>query len=531
MGKRSIWLIFSMVVIGFILVGCASEPDESGAEGNGDGQAQQEGGDLVIATVSDAVALDPAGVNDVPSFDVQYNIFEKLVKHDSDMNLQPSLAKSWETVDDNTWQFELQEGVTFHDGEPFNAEAVKANIERMLDPEVAAPHSYLLDGVEEVVAVDEYTVQFKTEYPISGLPSNLTHPVGSMISPKLIEEDYAAMENGENPGSVINENPIGTGYFKFDEWNTGQYLRLVKNEDYWDGTANIDTVTFKVVSEDLTRIAELQTGDSHISNPLSASDVEQLEQSEEMFVNQQGSVSLDYLGFNMEQEPFDDKLVRQAISMAINKDEIIDGIANGYAKKAIGPLAPGVADYDEDLTGLEYDVEQAKELLAEAGYPDGFSATIWTNETRERLDIATNVQAQLKAIGISIDIEVFEWAAYLEEIGKGNHDMFILGWSNSTAEANNGIAPLFHSDNIGPSGNRTFMQNDELDQLLDEGLTEIDEEERFNKYQRAQEILVEEAPVVYLMHKDYLMGVHESVNNLEMLPTKMLLLKDVTIEQ
>ncbi len=222
--------MWSMLIIALsmlVLAACASEPDESEGNTSGDG-GEQSGGDLVIATVSDAVSLDPAGANDVPSFDVQYNIFEKLVKYDQEMNLQPSLATEWDTVDDTTWEFKLQEGVTFHDGEPFNAEAVKANLERSLDPEVGAPASYLIEMIEEIEPVDDYTVQIKTEYPILGLPAHLAHSIGAMISPKQIEEDYAAMEDGESPGSVINANPIGTGYFKFDEWQTGQYIRIIK---------------------------------------------------------------------------------------------------------------------------------------------------------------------------------------------------------------------------------------------------------------------------------------------------------------
>ncbi|WP_188735365.1 glutathione ABC transporter substrate-binding protein [Oceanobacillus neutriphilus] len=528
--KNYLWSMLIIALSMLVLAACASEPDESEGNTSADG-GEQSGGDLVIATVSDAVSLDPAGANDVPSFDVQYNIFEKLVNYDQDMNLLPSLATEWETIDDTTWEFKLQEGVTFHDGETFNAEAVKVNLERSLDPEVGAPASYLIEMIKEINPVDDYTVHIKTEYPILGLPAHLAHSIGAMISPKQIEEDYAAMEDGENPGSVINANPIGTGYFKFDEWQTGQYIRLVKNEDYWDGEANLDTVTFKVVPEDLTRIAELHTGESHISNPLSSSDIDQIEQEENLEVYQQSSVSLDFLGFNMNKEPFSDKRVRQAISMAIDKAQIIDGVANGYAQEAVGPLAPDVVGSAEGLTGLDYDVDAAKELLEEAGYPDGFSTTLWTNETRERTDIATNIQAQLKEMGIEVSIEMFEWGSYQEKINNGEHEMFLMGWSTGTGDADAGLRPLFHSDNHGSAGNRFFIEDDELDELLVAGLQELDEEERFNIYEDAQELLVEEAPMLYIMHKDYLMAVNNSVKNLEMLPTKYLLLKDVYMEQ
>ncbi len=219
-----------------------------------------EGGDLVIAQLSDAVAIDPHGSNDTPSSNVAYNIYEALVVQDENMELQPGLAESWEAIDETTWEFKLREGVTFHDGSEFNADVVKANIERILDPEVASPRSFLYDMITEVEVVDPYTVQFVTEYPFAPLPAHLAHNGGGMISAELIEADYAAMAEGEEPGSTISAGPIGTGYFKFESWSPGTEIVLVRNDDYWGEPAKLDSVTFKVVPEDLTRIAELETG-------------------------------------------------------------------------------------------------------------------------------------------------------------------------------------------------------------------------------------------------------------------------------
>jgi len=524
--------MFILVLLSMALAACASEPDESSeSDGGNESSADQSGGDLVIAVLSDIVALDPTSVNDVPSFDVQFNIYEKLVWHDENMELQPGLAESWEAIDETTWEFKLQEGVKFHDGSAFNAEVVKANIERVLDPDIAAPAGYLIDMIEEVEIVDDYTVRFITEYPFSGLPAHLTHPTASMLSLPQIEEDYAAMETGAEPGSIVNEHPIGTGYFQFDEWLPGQHVRLEKNEDYWNGEAKLDSVTFKVVSEDLTRIAELETGDSHISNPLSPNDLERVENAEGLYASRTDSVSLDYVGFNVNQEPFDDIRVRQAISMAIDKGQILDGIYNSVGLPAKGPLPPTVFGYDEGLEGLEHDLDKAKELLAEAGYEDGFETTIWTNESRERVDMATNIQAQLAELGIDIEIEVFEWGAYLSEIGNGQHDMFVLGWSNATADADNGLYPLFHSENHGPPGNRTFFDMPELDELIESGRTAQEEEERLEIYKDAQEILVEEAPMIFMLHQEYLLGISQNVQNLVHLPTNYLYLKDTYIEE
>lgn len=530
MKNAKLLLISLFLLLAIFVSACASEPDDVSLNTDSD-SPKEGGGDLIIATQSDAISLDPAGVNDVPSYNVQSNIFEKLVTFDADMEQQPGLAESWEAVDDITWEFKLQEGVTFHDGTDFNAEVVKANVEHIQDPDVAAPAANYMAMVDEVEVVDDYTIRMITEYPFASLPSHFAHNVSAMISKKQIEEDYEAMEEGKEPGTVINENPIGTGYFKLETWIPGESIELVRNDDYWNGEALLDSVTFKVIDEDLTRVAEVETGTSHVTDPLSPSDIEQMEATDGVHVSKQESLALDYIGFNTQKEPFDDERVRQAISMAIDKTQIMEGIYNGVGEPAIGPLAPAVSGYDDSVSGLDYDVDKAKELLAEAGYKDGFSTSIWTNDKRERVDIATNVQSQLKEIGIDVEIETMEWGAYLDQIGTGEHDMFILGWSNSTATADTGIYPLFHSDNIGPSGNRTFTDDAELDSLIEAGRKEMDENKRSEIYKEVQEELVNLAPMIYLLHDEYLLGVRDEVKNLVHLPTNVLYLKDTYIEE
>ncbi|GAB3048526.1 glutathione ABC transporter substrate-binding protein [Virgibacillus ainsalahensis] len=538
MSKNSLLLLILTLLLSIVLVACASEPDESGDTGSEDTDSGEEaaegegsGGNLIVANLSDAVTLDPAGQNDVPSANVQYNIFERLIVQDENMELQPGLATDWEAVEDDVWEFTLREGVTFHDGSEFNAEVVKANIDRIIDPEVGSAKAFLYEMITEVEVVDDYTVRFHTEYPFSPLPAHLSHTGGGMVSLEQIEADYAAMEEGEQPGSVINENPIGTGYFQFDSWSPGQEIVLTKNEDYWGEPALLDSVTFKVVPEDGTRIAELETGTSHISDPLSPNDVERVEGTDGMHVNRQGSVSTSYIGFNMDKEPFDNKEVRQAISMAIDKEQIVEGIYNGVGEPAIGPLAPNVFGYDDSVDPLPYDPEQAQELLAEAGYEDGFSTTIWTNDSRERIDAATNIQAQLGEIGIDVEVEVLEWGAYLEQTANGEHDMFVLGWSTATGDADYGLYSLFHSDQQGDPGNRTFTENEELDALLEEGRQESEPEAREEIYSEAQEMLVDIAPWIYLHHQEFLLGVRDEVQGLSQLPTQVLDLHEVYIEE
>lgn len=532
--RKSFLFIAFTLILSLFLAACAGDPEDDSDSTNDDTtepSEKSEGGDLVIATATDAVSLDPNGSNDISSFNVQLNIYEKLVNQDEDVELQPGLAKSWETIEDDLWEFKLQEGVTFHDGSEFNADVVKMNIERILDPDVGSSQASLYEMIEDIEVVDDYTIRFKTEYPFAPLASHLAHPVTGIVSPDLIEEDYAAMEEGSDPGTIINENPVGTGYFKFDEWEPGNYVRLVRNDEYWNEPAHLDSVTFKVVKEDGTRIAEISTGEAHISHPVSPSDVEQIEQSDDLVVTEQSSVRLEYVGFNMAKEPFDNALVRQAISMAIDKDQIIDGIYEGFGVPAVGPIPPDVPGFDDSISGLEYDVDQAKELLAEAGYEDGFSATIWTGDERESIDTAVNVQSQLEEIGIDLKVEELEWGAFLDQTASGEHDMLVVGWTSGTGDIDYSTYPLFHSKNVGSPGNRTFTEDEELDELLEQGRQTPGEDERFEIYKEAQELLVDIAPMIYTHHPQHLLGVRNEVKGLTQLPTEYLLLKDVYLEE
>lgn len=528
--KKPTFFVTLMSAFTLFIAACGTDDSAPIDDGETNGEVA-EGGDLVIATQSDAVALDPHGSNDTPSSNVAYNIYEALLIQDENMELQPGLATDWEMVDELTWEFTLREDVTFHDGSEFNADVVQANFERVLDDAVASPRSFLYEMVEEVVVVDDYTVQFVTEYQFAPLPAHIAHNGGGIISGELIEEDYAAMEEGAEPGSVINENPVGTGPFEFESWSAGDEIVLNRNDDYWGEPAHLDSVTFRVVPEGATRLADLETGQVHVSDPLSPSDVARVEATDGIYVNTQPSVALSYIGFNAQNEPFDDPQVRQALSMAINKEAIIDGIYDGVGIPAEGPLAPDVFGYDENISGLEYDPDQAQELLAEAGYEDGFSTTIWTNDDQERVDMATAVQAQLEEIGVNVEIEVLEWGAYLENTAAGEHDMFILGWTTVTGDADYGMHPLFHSSNYGDPGNRTFWSTEELDTILDEARQTADEEERQTLYSEAQEILVEEAPMLYIHHQEYLKAVSEDVEGLWEHPTGILMLKDASLNQ
>lgn len=534
--NKTKWLLFLVLALSLVLAACAggssNESENKGSDDKGTTNEDSagtpvEGGDLVIAVLSDASSLDPAGSNDVPSSVVQANIFETLVKRDEDNNIIPGLAEEWEAIDDTTYEFTLRQGVKFHNGEEFTAEAVKASLDRIRDPKVASPRYFLFEMIKDIEVVDEYTVRITTDYPFAPLLAHLSHNGGGIISPKSIEADYAAMDSGQKAGSIISEAPVGTGYFKFVSWTPGDEIKLEKNDEYWGDKVHVDTVAFKVSSESATRNADLERGFVHIADPVQPIEVAGINNSEYGSVNQKASSSLSYIGFNTEKAPFDDVRVRQAISMMANKTNIIDGIYEGFGIPAKGPLSPGIFGYNEDAQPLEYNPEEAKKLLAEAGYADGFKTTIWTNDNPQRIDMAVLLQAGLKELNIDVVIEQMEFGTYLEKTANGEHDMYILGWSNPTGDADYGMYALYHSSQKGNAGNRSFYENPEVDKLLDEGRRQTDPDERIKIYNKIQEYLIEDAPMVYIHHQEYLTGVSKNITGFSIDTSGIYQLQDV----
>ncbi|MBE4910484.1 glutathione ABC transporter substrate-binding protein [Bacillus luteolus] len=463
--------------------------------------ASEGGGELVYVSGSDAPTLDPHGSNDTSTTTATSQIFETLTTYAADGSVVPLLATEFSSVDETTWEFKLREGVKFHDGTDFNADAVKLSIERIIDPEFASPRAVVLNMITEVVVVDPLTVHVKTAFPFAPLPAHLAHNAGSIVAPSAIEEERSG-------GKKVDENPIGSGPFKFESWNRGAEIVFVKNENYWGELAKVDRVVMKNVPEQATRVAMLETGEAHVML-VGASDVERVSAMPGIEIDNVRGTRMDYLGFNMNVAPFDNIKVRQAIAMAINKDDIVNGVLDGQGVEAVGPLAPTVVGNYQGLTPLPYDVEGAKALLAEAGFADGFKTKLMVNEgNKERADIAELIQAQLMPLGIEVEIDIIEWGTFLEKTAAGEHELFILGWTTVTGDADYGLYALFHSKNFGSPGNRSFYKNERVDELLDLARQNPDQDARNEAYKEISEILVEEVPMAYLQHPDFNHGMN-----------------------
>src|SRR5690625_2917974 len=519
---KYIFRLSLLVLCALILSACTDDSDvDEEAEGEAaDDNAAESSGDLVLSTGNDVVSMDPHSSNDLYSDQVRNTIYEGLVTQDENLEIQPLLAESWEQVDDLTWQFTLNEGVTFHDGSEFNAEAVKANLERVQDPAVASPRLNLFEMIEEVNVIDDHTVEIVTEYPFAPLLSHLTHDGAGMISKEVIDEDYEeALENSNSEytvdeyyelreegsdefesiadeisgdvGTVIDQKPVGTNYAEFESRTPGERTVLKRFEDYWQEPMNLDTITFKIVTETGSRMAELETGASHVIFGYEPGSVERIENNPETETYNNSNVAIEFIGFNNQKEPLDDVRVRQAITHAVDREKIIEGIYSGIGEVPDGPLVEGMTGHNDDTENLEYDLEKAEKLMTEAGHEDGFELSIITNDTPQRVDAAIYLQEALADINITATVDQLEWGAYLEEASSGDHDIFLLGWPNFTGDPDQSLWPLFHSSMMGDQGNRVFYDNPEVDQLLESGRQESDEEVRSDIYEEVQEILVE----------------------------------------
>ncbi|QCJ42215.1 glutathione ABC transporter substrate-binding protein [Bacillus sp. S3] len=511
---------FFILLMAIVITGCSTNKNVS-TKGNNKETASKDGGTLVIARLSDAENLDHHFMSTINAASVTHmKIYEGLVGRDKNAEIKPLLAEEWKQLDDTTWEFKLRKGVKFHDGTAFNAAAVKATFDRLLDPNVGSPRAVVFKMVKEVKVVDEFTVQFILSEPFAPLLSILASHEGGIISPKTIEKF----------GKKIINEPSGTGPFVFESWSPGQEIIFTKNKEYWGTKAKVDKVVFKVVPEETTRISMLETGEAHIAEPLSVPMMSTVESSSQVGVYRSEGFGTEYIGFNVKKEPFNDIRVRKAIAHAVEMDSILKGVYNNVGKKANSLLGSKVFGYHADMKAYEYNLNEAKKLLAEAGYPNGFETTLKTMDSKERVNMAEVLQSQLKGIGIKLHIQVLEYGTFVDQVNKGDSEMFILSWRNATGDADYNQYNLFHTDSQGASGNTFFYSNKEVDSLIESARKEKDQEKRIELYAKSQELEMKDAVYIPVRVIENLAAVAKGVNGFSITPSGYLDINDVSIK-
>ncbi|TWT07841.1 ABC transporter substrate-binding protein [Planococcus sp. CPCC 101016] len=531
MKKRSLTLILSIFFFfPFFLIACSND------ESSGESTPTQD--TLIFARGGDSVSLDPSEVTDGESENVAQSILETLTTFsEGETTIGPMLATEWEEAEDGlTYTFTLREGVKFHDGTDFNAEAVVFNFERWMNGNAenfpmygSVFGGYKADeahNIESISAVDGATVEFKLKEPQPTLLKDLALTPLSISSPAAIEDSR----------DEYRSNPVGTGPFIFKEWQRNERIVLEKNEDYWlDGYPKLEQVIFRTIPDNSSRLNALLSGEVDLIAGLESENHAQIEENPELILFSRPPLNLGYLGMTLTHEPFDDPLVRQALSHAVNKEAMIDAFFGEGTIAAKNPIPPAVEGYNDNIEPYPYDPEKAKALLAEAGLPDGFKMELYAMPVSrpympDGAKVAEYLQSNFADIGIEAEIVTFEWATYIEKALNGEADAFLLGWTGMNGDADNFLYTLWHGDNIG-STNSTQYDNPELDALLDQARTTTDQEERNELYEQAQVIMHENPPVIPLVHTSPSLAGKENIIGFDPHPTGRVMTTKIEFEQ
>ncbi len=465
---------------------------------------------MIKGSIGDATVLLPVLASDAASGDINGYIYNGLVKYDKDINLVGDLAERWDISDDNLKiRFYLRQGVKWQDGTPFTAKDVEFTYKLIIDPKTPTAYASDFLRVKEFRVLDPYTVEITYEKPYAPALGSWGQ---SMLPAHLLE----GKDVNQSP---LKRNPIGTGPYKFSEWKTGERIVVDSYHDYFEGRPYIDRVMTRVIPDLATMFLELKAGRLDL---MTLTPLQYRRQTDTAWFGANFArykyigFGYTYLGYNLKDWKFQDKKVRQALTTAIDRESIVQGVLLGLGQPAYTPYKPDTFWYNPNVKKFPYNPEKAKEMLAEAGWKDTdgdgilrkdgkpFEFTIITNQGNElRKNAATIIQRDLKRVGIKVSIRVLEWAAFLKNfINKRNFEACLLGWQ--TGPEPNQI-DIWNSEKIGETQlNFITYQNPEVDKLLDEGASTYNRDERKKYYDEFQAIIAEDQPYTFLYVGDTL---------------------------
>lgn len=429
----------------------------------------------------------------------------------------PGLAESWAVSDDGLeYTFKLRQGVKFHTSKDFtpsrdfNADDVIFSFGRQWNKDhpyhkvSGGTYEYfsgmsMPDLIKSIDKVDDYTVRFVLNRPEAPFIANLGMDFASIMS-----AEYASQLQAAGTLEQIDLIPVGTGPFQLVNYQKDAVIRYKAHPDYWAGKAAIDNLVFAITPDASVRYAKLKAGECHLMPYPNPADLDAMAKDADLNLLEQEGLNVGYLGFNVEKKPFDDKRVRQALNMAINKNAIIDAVFQGAGKVAKNPIPPTIWSYNDEVQDYPYDPAKAKALLAEAGYADGFETDIWAMPVQRPYNpnarrMAEVIQADWDKVGVKAKIVSFEWGEYLKRSKEGEHQSVLLGWTGDNGDPDNFLAVLLGCDGVGGS-NRSRWCHQPFEDLIQQAKTVSDQAERTKLYEQAQVIFKEEAPWVTIAH-------------------------------
>lgn len=520
--KRLLSFVLTCALICTMLAGCSSSasPSESKEPVQAsDGSVHRE--QLTVAIEAEPAVTIPWEKNDNWTPHTFSLVYENLFQIDKDNNLQPCLATDWEVIDNTHYRFHLRQGVKFHNGNDFTADDVLYTIS-MNNEAPACLGTLVPIKLDECVKEDDYTVVIATDGEYPNFLTSCALYIGSIVDKEAYEADpegYAA-------------NPVGTGPFVFDEWSTGDYIKLNANKNWWGGSINFDTLMLRVIPEATTRAIEVETGGVDIAF-IGSESVESLKSNPNINVDTITNAQTMFLTYNCTQAPFDDINVRRAIVSAIDRDKITEVCWYGMGQRSTSPIPPQANGYSEVPDAYPYDVEAAKKYLSESAYPNGFTFTLSFRPVNNNDRAVTLIQNYLAEIGITAELEQLDTTNFSHKITTGQFDMMVTGWTVASLDAAETMT-MFGTDTAGMAGtgNANYFSDPELDQLLKDACYEMDSEKRTEMYQKVVKILNENVVDIQLYLGKIFIASNSSISNLNVLSVnKIVRYQDVTFSE
>jgi peptide/nickel transport system substrate-binding protein len=461
---------------------------------------------IVLALERDQDNMDPHMHFQRVGIIMNVNMYDSLLHKNPKMAYEPSLATEWRALDDTTWEFKLRQGVKFHNGDSFTAEDVQFSFARVLNPETKSPQYGNIRGVKEIKIIDDHTIHLLTDKPF---PLLLERLVFFPIIPKKYFEKVG-------PQAFADQAPVGTGPYKFVEWRRDQYLQLERFADHWRGRAAIKNFTIRVIPETSTQIAELKTGGVDIVRQLPPDLIPELKAHASTYVSTAPILRTHYVALDMRAPPFDKKEVRQAANYAIDRQAVIDRLMGGLGKIVPTVINPMAFGFDPTVEAYSYDPKKAKELLKQAGYPNGVDITLHSGLSYAFLrQMSEAIAEMLTEVGLRTNLKIWDpgpaWNKFFQGEGKATHGYYGNWGYYSTFDADAILHPLYHTEPGGWVG-KWYTRVAGLDELIDEGRSTVDQDKRLATYAKIQRLLKEEAPSIFLWHQYDMLGINKRID-------------------
>ena len=502
-------LIYLSILVLLVLFACSQKENQK------ERVEKEEKKILTMAQKAEIKTLDPQKATDSVSRSIIKLINQTLVYIDNEGNIVPELAQEITKVSPKETLIKIKNDIKFSNGETLTIDDVLFSLERAKASPKMSQDLYMIESFEKV---DDRTLKINTLYDAGNLLHKLASGGVAIVNKKAFEED-------EN-------NIVGTGMFKLKEWVAGEKLVLERNEFFKDSKSNIDTLVVKFVPEANSRMIMLETGEIDLARDLLPLDFKKISEDNKYTAIEIETPSNMFLGFDLRNELLADKRVRQAIAYAINNEDLVKTVFNGSASVATSPVPKITTGHNENSNNYPQNIEKAKQLLAEAGYPNGFNIELFVSEDNQRIDMAVIIQDNLKKIGINAEIKTFQWAAYVSTIENPNiiKPLFIMSWNISNDDPDEVLYPLYHSSQIDAHTNVVFYKNEKFDNLISEARETTDKDKRMKLYEEAQDIIQEDLPHYTLVYPKQNFAYKASIKNIKYNKRAYLDFQDTIIE-